>query len=271
MERMLAIVFDDECQAYEGSHALRQLDSEGSIAVHAEAAIKKNADGTITVKQSNDEFPIRSVGGTALGGLIGVLEGPAGFTIGTQMGTIAGMISDFGAANVDAEFADNVAAALKPGKCAVIADVSEEWVTPVDTGMEALGGTIFRAARKSVEQDQRARDIAALREEIGQLKVECAKARADRRAKLKAKIDKLEASLQTKVEEARHRSERLKQETDAKVRALEKKAEKTRGEIKATLDARVNRIRQEQERAEAKLKRMIDGQRKTGNDPAQPA
>jgi hypothetical protein len=33
MERMLAIVFDDETKAYEGSRALNQLDAEGSIAL----------------------------------------------------------------------------------------------------------------------------------------------------------------------------------------------------------------------------------------------
>ena len=29
MERMLVIVFNDEAKAYEGSHALKQLDDEG--------------------------------------------------------------------------------------------------------------------------------------------------------------------------------------------------------------------------------------------------
>ena len=49
MERILAIVFNDEAKAYEGSHALKQLDDEGSIAIHAAAVIKKNADGTRTL------------------------------------------------------------------------------------------------------------------------------------------------------------------------------------------------------------------------------
>jgi hypothetical protein len=44
----------------------------------------------------------------------------------------------------------------EPGKCPVVADVSEEWVTPVDTRMEALGGVVFRTARQNVQDDQRA-------------------------------------------------------------------------------------------------------------------
>ena len=34
MERMLAVVFNNESKAYEGLRALNQLDSEGSIALY---------------------------------------------------------------------------------------------------------------------------------------------------------------------------------------------------------------------------------------------
>jgi len=257
MERMLVVVFDDESKAYEGSHALKQLDSDGSIAIHAEAVIKKNADGTITVKQANDEFPIRSIGGTAIGSLIGLLEGPVGMAIGASVGALAGVVSDLNVVGVDAEFVDDVAKTLNPGKCAVIAEISEEWTTPVDTRMEAAGGTVFREARGTVEEEQRAREIAKLRADIDQLKAEYAKARADRKAKLKAQIDKLEAKLKEKVEQAQHESERMKQEMEAKVHALQEKAAKTQGEIKATFNARVKSIRQHYEQSEAKLKHAL--------------
>lgn len=260
MERILVVVFDDETKAYEGSHALKQLDSDGSIAVHAETVIKKNSDGTVTVKQSNDELPVRTFGGTAIGALIGLLEGPIGAGVGAAVGALAGTIADLGVAGVDAEFVDDVAATLKPGKCAVIAEVSEEWVTPLDTRMEAIGGTVLRAARESVEYDQITRDVARLRGEINEMKAEHAKARADRRAKLKGRIDKLEAKLQAKLDEASERQRRIKQETEAKVKALQKKAEKTQGDIKATFDARVKHIREEYEESEKKMKHLLAGQ-----------
>jgi uncharacterized membrane protein len=262
MEKMLVLVFDDESKAYEGSHALKQLDGEGSIAIHAESVIKKNTDGTVTVKQSEDEFPIRTVGGTAIGSLIGLLEGPVGLGVGAVAGLLAGSIGDLHVAGVDAEFVDDVSATLTPGKCAVIAEVSEEWVTPVDTRIEALGGTVFRTAKKSVEDDQRAREVARLRAEIDQLKAEQARARADRKAKIQAQIDKLNAKLQTKLDQAKQRSEQIKAETEAKVQALQKKAEKAQGDMKATLDARVKRIREEYEQSEAKMKHMLAGQLK---------
>ena len=259
MERILVVVFDDEPRTYEGSHALKQLDAEGSIAIHAEAVIKKNADGTVTIKQSEDDFPIGALGGTAIGSLIGLLEGPVGLAVGATAGLLAGSIGDLHAAGVDAEFVDEVAATLSPGKCAVIADLSEEWVTPVDTRMEALGGTVFRKARKNVEDDEWARDVAELRADIDQLKAERAHAYGERKARLQARIDKLNTELEAELDQARQRAEQIKSETEAKVKALQNKAEKTQGAIKATFEARVMRIRDDNDQSQARLKHMLAG------------
>ena len=187
MEKMLVAVFDNESKAYQGSRALAQLDAEGSITIHAESIIKKNADGTVTVEQFDGDFPVLTVGGTAIGSLVGLLGGPVGMGVGAAAGALAGSIGDLHVAGVNAEFLDQVSAALEPGKCAVLADFSEEWVTPVNTRMEPLGGVVFRTLRKSFEDEQRARDVAVLRAEIAELKSEHARARADRKAKIQAR------------------------------------------------------------------------------------
>ncbi|MGO9241479.1 MAG: DUF1269 domain-containing protein [Bryobacteraceae bacterium] len=260
MEKMLVVVFDDESKAYEGSHALHQLDAEGNIAIHGEAVIKKNTDGTITVKQSEDDFPLRTLGGTAIGSLIGLLEGPIGLGIGAVAGAFAGSIGDLNVAGVNAEFLDEASAALARGKCAVVADVSEEWVTPVDTRMELLGGVVLRTPRSAVEDEQRAKEVATLRVEIAQLKAEYAQARANRKAKLQARIDTLNAKLDAKLERAEQRSKQIRTETEAKVEALQQKAAKAQGDIKATFDARVKGIQEDYEQSVTKTKQLLAGQ-----------
>jgi len=110
MEKMLTVVFGDESKTYEGARALNQLDSEGSISIHAEAVIKKNADRTVSIEQSGDDFPIRTVGGTATGALIGLIGGPTGFAIGAAAGTLLGGIADVNRAGVDGEFLNDVSA-----------------------------------------------------------------------------------------------------------------------------------------------------------------
>jgi len=254
MEKMLVVVFDNEAKAYEGARSLNQLDTEGSITIHAEGVIKKNADGTVSVLRTGGEFPVRTIGGTAIGSLIGALGGPVGFGIGALAGSFAGMLGDLYAAGVNTDFGADVAAALTLGKCAVVADVSEEWVTPVDSTVEALGGVVFRSLKTTVEDDQRARDVAELKEEIAQLKAEHAQARAERKAKLQAKIDALSAKLQEKLDQAKQRSEQIKGETDAKVQALQQKAAKAQGDAKKAIDARIAQIRGEYEERSRRLK-----------------
>jgi uncharacterized membrane protein len=260
---MLVVVLDDESKAYEASRALNQLDREGSITIHAECVIGKNADGTVQVKEADGDFPIRTVGGTAIGSLIGLLGGPVGLGIGAIVGALAGSIGDFYVAGVNSKFLDDVSATLTPGKCAVVADVSEEWVTPVDSRMDAMGGVVFRAPKTTVEDDQRARDVAELKEEIAQLKAEHAQARADRKAKLQAKIDGLNAKLQEKLDQAKQRSEQIKAETEAKVQALQNRAAKAKGDAKAAFDTRVAQVRQAYEERSRRLKGLAAGQLRT--------
>jgi len=245
MEKMLIVVFDDERKAYEGSHALKQLDTEGSITIHAESVITKDAGGKVNVEQADGDFPVRTIGGTAIGSLIGLLGGPVGLGIGAAAGALAGSIADLGVAGVDTDFLDSAAAALKPGKYAVVVDLSEEWVTPVDTRMEALGGTVLRTPRRAFESEQRAKDIAARRAEIAQLKAEYAKAQADRKAKLKAQIDNANAKLQAELDQAKRRSEQVKAETEAKVQSLQQKIEKKHNAVDATLQARADQLLRE--------------------------
>jgi uncharacterized membrane protein len=262
MEKMLVVVFDNEAKAYEGARSLNQLDSEASITIHAEGVIKKNGDGTLSVLRTDGDFPVRTIGGTAIGALIGALGGPVGFGIGALAGSFAGMLGDVYAAGVNTDFGTDVGAALTPGKCAVVADVSEEWVTPVDSAMEAAGGIVFRSLRSTVEDDQRARDVAELKDEIAQLKAEHAKARADRKAKLQARIDSVNAKLQEKLDQAKQRSEQIKGETEAKVQALQQKAAKAQGDAKKAIDARVAQIRGEYEERSRRLKGLAAEQLK---------
>lgn len=244
MERMLVVVFDNELKAYDGFKAMTELDSEGSISIHAQAIMYKNNDGTVVVKHKGEDFPIRTVGGTAIGALIGLLGGPIGVGIGAVTGSLAGNILDVNRAGVNAEFVDDVYQKLAPGKWAIISDISEEWITPVDSRMAALGGIVFRGTRQGVEEEQDARSAAALKADIAQLKEEHARSRADQKAKIQSKIDNLNKKMHAKREQAKKRSEQEQEEVKAKVEALEKKAAKAKGEAKANIEARIADIKE---------------------------
>jgi uncharacterized membrane protein len=256
MERLMAVVFDNESKAYEGLRALNQLDDEGSITAYAAQVIQKTPDGKISEKQTQGNFPLQTSRGFLMGSLLGLLGGPVGLGIGAVAGTAAGEIGDLNNAGLNMDFVNEVSTSLTPGKFALVADVNEEWVTPVDTRMEALRGSVFRTARSQFEADQRSRDVAELKSEVAQMKAEHAQARAEDKAKLQGKLDKLNIKLQNRLEQARLRLGQMKTETDAKVQALQKQAAKAQGDTKARIDARIAQMRENYNTSTAKLKNL---------------
>ena len=223
MDRMLVVVFDTEPKAYEGKKTLLQLENEGSIVVFAHAVIGKNAAGDVTVKQSDDPGPLGTLVGTSLGSLIGLLGGPAGLAIGAVTGLFLGSTADLNNARVGVDFIDDVANKMTPGKFAIVAEIQEDWTTPVDTRMEAIGGTVFRRALSDVADTVDEEEIAAMKADIAQMKEEHAKARADRRARLQEKINQLDSKIQVRLEKAKERRRAAEQRARAKVEILKTK------------------------------------------------
>ena len=224
MDRMLVVVFDNESKAYEGKKALMQLDIDGSISVYAHAMVVKNADGTTTVRESDDRGPLGTLVGTTLGSLIGLLGGPAGFAIGAAVGFLGGGTLDLDKARIGEDLVDDVAAVLLPNKAAVVAEIEEDWTSPVDTRMEAIGGTIFRRALSEVKHTIHDEHIAAIKADLAQMKAEHAEAHADRKGKLQEKINQLDSKLQARLQKAKEQRQAAEREAQAKAELLKAKA-----------------------------------------------
>ena len=218
------MVFDTETKAYEGKKALQQLENEGSIVTYAYAVIGKNAKGDVTVKQSDDSGPLGTLVGTSLGSLIGLLGGPTGLAIGALAGMVAGSTADLTNARVGDDFVDDVAKKLTPTKFAVVAEIQEDWTTPVDTRMEAIGGMVFRRALSDVKDVVDDEDTAAMKADLAQLKAEHAKARADWKGKIQQKINQLDSKIQARLEKAKDRRQAAEERARAKAEILKNKA-----------------------------------------------
>jgi uncharacterized membrane protein len=241
--KMLAIVFNDEKSAYEGARALTELNTEGSIDVYAAAVLEKDARGWVTTKKTQSDFPLQTFAGTAIGGLIGLLGGPAGVAVGSGIGVMAGLLGDMYGASVDEDFLTEVSTALTPGKWAVIAEVDEDWVTPVDTRMEPLGGVVHRTLKSKFDHEQWVQAAADARTELDQLKAEERDARADRKAKLQAQIARLTKRVDAQLDRAKARTRQANEEFQAKVTALQGRVDKARGDHKAAFEARLAKLR----------------------------
>ena len=239
MDRMLVVVFDNEDKAYEGSRVLRRLDEDGYVAVYDAAVVTKNGNGTATVKRGGEFGPRGTLIGLAVGSLIGLLGGPAGVAVGFAGGTLMGAFSDFENVRVGSDFMEDVEKELVPGKVALVAEVEEEEIIPTDEAMEALGGRVLRRSLRELKRTENEQDIATIKAEIAQSKIEHATARAERKAKLEARIDALNARLQQKMDQAKARRESFQRQAQAKLEALKTKATKARQEFKAKHEQRL--------------------------------
>jgi uncharacterized membrane protein len=224
MDRMIVVVFDSENKAYEGKKALQQLVDEGSIGLYAYAVLAKQQDGTAKIKQGDNAGPLATLVGTSFGSLIGMLGGPAGMLVGAAAGMGAGAGMDFANLGIGEDFLDDVTKRLTPNKFALVAEVEEDWVAPVDSRMEAIGGTVFRRSVAEVTNKIHDENVAAMKADLAQMKAEHAETRADQKASLQEKINQLDAKIQTQMQKIKERTEATQAQARAKAEVLKARA-----------------------------------------------
>ncbi len=243
MDRMLVVVFSNADKANEGSAALGELEEDGYIAVYDAVIVAKSPHGTTTVKRIGEYGPEGTLTGLAIGSLIGLLGGPAGAAVGFAGGSLIGALSDSENLRVGRDFIEDAAKELVAGKAALVAEIEEDEITPLDMRMEALGGHVLRRSLNELKHAENERDLATLKLEIAQAKAEHAAARAARKAKLEARIDALNARLKQKIDQAKARRDALRRQAEAKIEVLEAKAAQSKQDIKTKNDQRVVRAK----------------------------
>ncbi len=139
-----------------------------------------------------------------------------GAAVGATVGFGTGAGVDIYNAGVGEDYVYDVRKTLAPGKVAVVAEIEEDWTTPVDNRMEAIGGVVFRRAISDVQERLHQEDVAAMKADIAQMKAEHAMAQAQRKAKLSEKIRLLDTKLQTKLEKQKEHRNALDKEARTK-------------------------------------------------------
>jgi uncharacterized membrane protein len=253
MDKMAVIVFATEPKAYEGLRALADLHQEGSLTVYSDAVVAKDASGTVAVRQSASIGPVGTLLGGATGTLIGLLGGPAGAAAGMLAGTLGGASYDVANLGIGADFVDEVSKRMTPGKAAVVAEIEEEWIAPLDARMEKAGGVVYRRSRRDVIDFQDERDAAALRQEIDQMQKELAQAKGEAKEKLNSAIASTQAALKAAEQRAKARVDGVNKTVEAKLQALKDQVSKSSGEAKARLEQQIAQIKADHDTRKTKL------------------
>lgn len=254
MSKYVVCVFDDEKSVYQGARALQEIDNDADITLYEGAVIAKQADGAVRVMDWEEEGPFGVLEGMLLGSLIGVIGGPVGMAIGAATGSMGGLMADAARSGVNDEFLADVMDALTPGKYALVAEITEGWTMPLDSAMEALGGTVYRAWRIDVEDAQIERDVQANQRELEELKEEWHQAVGGLKEKLKAKINATEAKLKALDDRLENKVETMMKESDAKMEKLNQQIAKASGDVKNKLEKARDDLKADYQKRSEKLK-----------------
>lgn len=151
MSKFVAIIFPSENAAYEGTRTIKQLHAAGTLTLYAMTVLAKEANGNIVTKQAVDQGPVGVAVGALVGGLVGLLGGPIGGALGMSAGAVLGGIGDVFDMGFRADFIEAASTKLAPGKAAVLTEIGEDWIAPLDMRMQALGGEVVRQWRSDFE------------------------------------------------------------------------------------------------------------------------
>jgi len=255
MNEMLVAVFDTEDAADKGLHALKELHQEGGISLYAWALIVKNRDGAISVKQRSGESFVGTGLGLLMGGIVGILGGPAGAAVGGAIGSYVGLLADWARHGIDLQFLDDVSKTLAAGKAAVLAEIEESWVSPVELRLKEQGGIVFRRFRTEMIDDQLFQEEAALEKSLERLQDALDKANAANRDAIQDNMLDVKQRLKAVQDRAKAAIDLKKTEADLKMKALRAQAETAAKEAKAQIERRISEAQAEFKMRAQKLNR----------------
>lgn len=253
MDKMLVAAFDTEEDAYKGSEAIKDLDNKGEITLYAIAVVTKDQSGNAEVKKSVDVGPVGTAVGMATGALVGVAGGPAGVAAVAAGGGLLGMLTDAGISGVGLDFLDEVSEVMVPGTSVIVAEVDEEWVTPLDIRIGELGGVVFRRPRADVVEDQLDAESAALSYEAQQIREEISQDHAESKTAAQATLKKVQARLKAVADKADAKAMQISEEAKAKTGKLQEQIKRAHAERKAKLEQRIAEIKADQKERSEKL------------------
>jgi hypothetical protein len=257
MNKFLVVVFADAAGAFKGKLELQALHADGTATIYGLGIFQRGTNGTFTTLQQNEQRPLAPGVGALISTLVTLFAGPlqAALDLNQHAGGTLGVGCAL-RAEVSDEFLDLVQRELSPGKAALIAEISEEWVVPLDTRMAAIGGKVVRESRADFIDDLLERRVNAAKAELAQRRAERENTQGEALAsKLSANIEHVLEKLRRAADTARARLTESKRELEAKLAALQTQATHTPPGAKQQVLQRILLLRQDFEEREQKLLR----------------
>lgn len=209
MTNLVILSFADEKRAIDASHKLSDLESFGDITVYEKVFVKKDADGKVTLLQTDSTEGLRVFSGMAIGTLIGALAGPVGMLAGMFAGTLTGAALETDYYDFSTDFVSKSTSRLQPGTVAIVAEIDEDSPAFIDNAVTPLKGTVTRSdvdyAYSEFVNDQ----VDEIDEEIAAERAMLKSAADAEKSKIQKRINQLKEKRKEKIAEIKEKQKAL--------------------------------------------------------------
>ena len=128
---VLVAVFSEETTASEALKDMEKAKVNEEVYFEDASVIKKDPDGKIHVKETDDTSAGKGAGiGAIIGGVIGLIGGPAGVVVAAGTGAVIGGLMAKGDAGFRDESLEEVGENLTPSTSALVAITSKGFLDP---------------------------------------------------------------------------------------------------------------------------------------------
>jgi len=129
---LLIAGYTDEEAADGALDALKQARDAGAFAYDDAAVVRRDVDGKVHIKETGDMSTGKGAGiGALIGGVFGLLGGPAGVALGAGAGAAIGGIAAHSDAGFNNETLESIGGALPAGSSALGVTTSKDFVESV--------------------------------------------------------------------------------------------------------------------------------------------
>jgi uncharacterized membrane protein len=195
-QNVVAVSFHEDSAAYEALTDLKELDTQGQLRIQAAAVVVRDDSGHLAIKDEVGGHRLTATGtGGLLGLLIGVIGGPFGVLLGGATGLLIGSLFDIEDEDDTESVLSDISKAVRPGQTALLAQLTEQSYEIFDAAMAHLNGTVLRRPVADVEAEIAAAEEAQRAAKKEARKVLREQRRAKEQAAIRAKIDELRAKL----------------------------------------------------------------------------
>jgi uncharacterized membrane protein len=127
--QVVLVTFTDENGAKQAAHVLHEARKAAKLDFDDTAVIRKDAEGALLIKDTDDLSSGQGAGrGAIIGGVIGLLAGPAGALVGAGAGALVGGILNRGDDGFGDEALEALGKKLATDSSALVAVVPEVWI-----------------------------------------------------------------------------------------------------------------------------------------------